>query len=267
MEYKNRNHVEEVGQKGAGFRTTTINGEKSLVTRQLDSYFLCCKEDDEGISKHHKGDGFWEAWITLWMSKNVKPDAVCIDGGVNYGYYSFFLTNHGCKVIGIEANPKMIPFIVKSAILNNCVDKFTLINKAISDNDNDIIKLGLLPSSLNSTVVKRDDLIGSFEVGTVTLDAVAKQFGKIDFVKLDIEGAEEMAWNGMQKLLEANPQCVVLMEFVKDHYAKDGKPFFKQMQGKFKIGYVDYDGNEQPTDYKFLESDTEDYRMLTIRKK
>lgn len=267
MEYENRQQVEVAGLLGAGHTLLKINGERACITRQLNSYFLCCKEEDAGIAEHHKNDGFWESWITLWMSKNVNPNSVCIDGGVNYGYYSFFLANHGCKVIGIEPNSKIIPFIVKSALLNNCADRFTLINRAISNRDNETIRLGILPSTLNSTVVKRDDLIDSFEVKTVTLNSVAKQFGKIDFVKLDIEGAEQMAWHGMQVLLEENTDCVVLMEFVKEHYPQSGKLFFAELSKKCNIAYVDFSGNEQSIGYDFIKKDSEDLRMLVIRRK
>lgn len=268
MKYNDRADVETIGKTGAYSTDTEIEGVPASITRQLSSFYLACKKEDKGISEHHRNDGFWEAWITLWISKNVKPSSLCIDGGSNYGYYTFFLANHGCNVIAIEANPEIIPFLKKSVELNGCSDRVTIENFAISDKDHETIKLGLLPSSLNTTVVERDDLIGSFEAKTITLDHISELFGDIDFVKLDIEGAEEMAWRGMQKLFYKSPNCVVLMEFVKEHYEQNGKLFFEEIASSCNIGYVDYNGDEQPiNDYSFIETDTEPFRMITIRKK
>jgi FkbM family methyltransferase len=267
MKYNDRADVEKIGQAGAFFTDTMIEGKPASITRQLAAYYLACKQSDTGISEHHRKDGFWESWITLWMSRNVKPSSICIDGGSNYGYYTFFLANHGCNVIALEANPEIIPFLKKSVELNGCSDRVTILHAAIADESNKTIKLGLLPSSLNSTIVQRADLIGSFEVNTKSLDDVAKEFGEIDFVKLDIEGAELLAWKGMQKLLNNNPHCVVLMEFVKEHYEQGGKLFFAEIAEKCDVAYVDYNGDEQPCGFDFLETDTEEYRMIVIRQK
>lgn len=267
MQYNSRADVENIGSAGAYFTDTEIEGKPASITRQLAAYWLACKQSDTGISEHHRKDGFWESWITLWMSRNVKPSSVCIDGGSNYGYYTFFLANHGCNVVALEANPEIIPFLKKSVELNGCSDRVTILHAAIADESNKTIKLGLLPSSLNSTIVERDDLIGSFEVKTKSLDDVAAEFGEIDFIKLDIEGAELLAWKGMQNLLENNPHCTVLMEFVKEHYEQKGKLFFAEIYKNCNVNYVDYNGDEQPCGFDFLETDTEDYRMIVIRKR
>ncbi len=271
MNYLNRAEVESMG--AAGVRTYEITeGETHMqVCRQLSSYWLATKFTDNGIAEHFKNDGFWEAWITLWISKNVPPASVCIDAGANYGYYTFMLAQHGCKVIAVEANPELIPYLVKSIELNGCKDRVSVLNRAIADQSNKDIVLSVLESSLNTTIQDEEGFFqnktGEITIESLALDDLLPTIGQpIDFVKMDIEGSEEIAFKGMQKLWKVNPNFVLLMEFVPRHYEQRGKLFFEKVTGQYSISYVDYDGNEQPLDdYSFFETDTEELRMLVIR--
>lgn len=261
MVFESRAHVETTGLRG---RKTFIE-DSFQISKQLDSYLIASKLNDKGISHHFKDDGFWEAWITLWMSKNIKPGSYCIDGGPNYGYYTFLLEKKNCEVLAIEANPEIIPFLEKSIELNNSGNKVKVINKAITNITGNVIELNILPSSLNSTIIYQHPdgpVEKTIKVETIALDSIERP---VDFIKLDIEGAEELAWNGMQKLLERNPQCVVLLEFVYPHYLENGKYFFQSLSKNHKLTYVDYNGDEQPFTESMLTEDKEPYRMVVIR--
>jgi FkbM family methyltransferase len=261
MVFKNRTHVETTGLQG---RETFVK-DSFQISKQLDSYWVASKLNDAGISHHFKDDGFWEAWITLWMSRNVKPGSYCIDGGPNYGYYTFFLEKQGCEVLAVEANPEIISFLNKSIELNKCGSRVTVINKAITDKTGDFINLNILPSSLNSTIIEQHPdgpTQKTFKVETISLDSIERP---VDFIKLDIEGAEELAWKGMENLLKRNPQCVVLLEFVYPHYLENGKYFFESLSKNHKLTYVDYNGDEQPFTQDMLTGDEEPYRMVVIR--
>jgi len=264
--FKNRQDVEAQGLAGVSKYQYDGGGVDMLVTRQLSAYDLCVKPGDPNVAKHHEDEGFWEAWITLWVTRNVRPGSFCIDGGSNYGYYTFLLAKMGCRVVAVEANLDLLPYLFASAKINECVDLVDVWNRAITDKDDETVKIGLLPSSINTTIVERDDLIGHKLVHTVTLDTIAKHYQRpVDFIKLDIEGAEEKAWHGMKNLLAANPTCVILMEFVPEHYALNGKLFFQEILKTHNIAYVDYNGDEKPISYDFIENDTEPFRMLVLR--
>lgn len=272
MNYYTREEVERFGKMGARSYDKYVEFGKSgaamAVSRQLSSYWICHKLYDKGLSYHFTNDGFWEAWITLWISRNVSPRSICIDAGANYGYYTFLLAQHGCaSVHAIEANPDLIPYLRESVKLNGCKDRVIIHNKAVADVSGRTLKLNLMEGSGDTTIRDSQDSIGNFEVITLALDDLAARLTKVDFVKMDIEGAEQLAWAGMQKLLFKNPNCVVLMEFAKEFFPDAGKAFFAQISKDFRVGYVDFDGIEQSLDYQFMESDTERMRMLIIRRK
>lgn len=265
MKYNNRNDVEAIGKAGVYHY---IDDDGDAVSRQLASYWICSKDVDKGISEHFKYDGFWEAWITLWISRNVKPGSVCIDVGANYGYYTFQLAQHGCMVVAIEANPDLIPRITKSIELNGCSDRVKLINAAATNNSKGTVTLNLKESSLNSTIKASSEEHGNVKVKAVALNKYASYKGGIDFVKMDIEGAEELAWGGMQELFDVNKNCIVMMEFVAPHYVDNGRLFFDELLAKCVVSYVDYDGGEKEIqNHDFFNTDSEDLRMLILRKR
>ena len=268
MQYSNRAQVEAIGLAGAESYEDFIGDAPVVISRQLSSYWIVTKQIDVGLAEHHKRDGFWEAWITLWFSKNVKPKSVCIDAGANYGYYTFFLAQHGCRVFAIEANPELIPMLKKSIELNGCDDRVEVFNLAVSDTDGREIVFNTYPCTGDSSLFERPDIAkdgGNFTTTSVTLDELST--GKIDFIKMDIEGSEPFAWKGMQKLLDRNPDCVVLMEFSPTVLSNGGRDFFEEILSSSNISYVDYDGEEKEVVSYPFEHEMDELKMLVLRRK
>lgn len=50
------------------------------------------------------------------------------------------------------------------------------------------------------------------DVSTVTLDSALKDWGRVDFIKIDVEGAEAHVFKGMQKTIQRHPNVIVCME-------------------------------------------------------
>jgi len=269
MKYNSRTEVETIGRTG----TYSYKEDDAIVARQMSSFWLYVNPTDKGFTPHAISDGYWEAWITLWMSRNVKPDSVCIDVGANCGFYTFFLAKHRCRVFSFDPDPKCIALLNRSNRINGCEDHVVIENLAVTDGKAAEITLWEFNGhSMNTTIDGNAETCdSSFIAKTISLDGYfskKKGVSKIDFVKIDAEGSEELIWHGMQKTLSANSDCLVLMEFVSSHYAKKGKPFLTNIMKTHRVTYVDYAGDEQPIESNsFFDTDTEDIRMLALRKK
>lgn len=269
MRYNSRAEVERIGR--AGVYSYKENGD--MVARQMSSYWIYVDPTDKGYTPHALNDGFWEAWVTLWMSRNVRPGSVCVDVGANFGFYTFFLAQHGCTVYGFDPSPLCIRLLNQSNKLNATSDSVFIENYAVTDGAEKEIKLWNVAGHMMNTTIKQNpnQLENFFTARTVTLDsyfAKKKDGKKIDFIKIDAEGSEELIWNGMQKLLKKNPACIVLMEFVPDHYKDMGKPFLAELMKNREVGFVDYTGTERKiVDPKFFDKDKEPFRMLVLRAK
>lgn len=262
MRYIDRADLQRLGEAGA--RNYSL-GNNDIAVRILGSSWLIVKDLNDHFAPHLKKDGYWEAWISLWISQNVKPGSVCIDGGANYGYYTFQLLLHGCKVFAIEANPHLIPYLETSLKLNGDFP-LTIIHAALTDGSTDKVTLIVTESYLHSTIIIDREAKDLVEVNTVRLLDFANK--KVDFIKLDIEGAEDQVLPDLVKLQKKNANLVCLMEWVYDAYPNKSRELFDYMIDNFKLSYVDYDGGEVPvTSYSFIEEETVDLRMYVLRKK
>jgi len=262
MKYKDREDIETIGKTGA-FNYSINN---NIATRMLSSYWLYVEDKEDDFVPHLKRDGYWESWISLWISQNVKPGSICIDGGANYGYYTFQLLLHGCEVYAIEANPNLIPYLETSLQLNGSILPVTIINKAITDGSTETVFLNITESSLQSTVGIERNSLSTAEVKTIRLlDFIDK---KIDFIKLDIEGNEGQTLADLIVLQNKYPDLVCLMEWVYDAYPNKSRELFDYIINNFQISYVEYDGSEVPvTEYSFIEKESVDLRMYALRPK
>ena len=109
-------------------------------------------------------------------------------------------------------------------------------------------------------------------VKAVTLDDYCKEHGikTVDLIKMDIEGYEELAYQGMRKTVKNSPDITLFVEFTKDGYERP-KEFYDQMLADFGHVYtIDDDGyivKPKDTSYEFIVGDADDWVMPIFSKK
>lgn len=161
--------------------------------------------------------GIWEPVITEYVKKMVKKGDIVLDIGAHIGYYTLIFSD--CvglegKVFAFEPNPDNFTLLKKNVEINK-YENVVLIQKAVS---NKAGRLKLYLSALNSGDNRIYDLGDgprkSIEIEAVRLDDYFKDYdGKIDFIKMDIQGAEGAAMEGMEILLEKNRNLKIITEF------------------------------------------------------
>jgi hypothetical protein len=88
-----------------------------------------------------------------------------------------------------------------------------LVPKAVS-NVNEKIQLNLSKDIGSHSIVYSPGGSNAIAVEAVSLDDYFKAYaGKVDFIKMDIEGAEGLALKGMPLLLSRNKNLKIIMEF------------------------------------------------------
>ena len=68
MIFNSRSDIEVAGKDGVDIKEHNGN----TYAKMLNMFYVAVDKDDHGFAPHAINDGFWEAWITLWMHKNVK---------------------------------------------------------------------------------------------------------------------------------------------------------------------------------------------------
>jgi FkbM family methyltransferase len=164
----------------------------------------------------------YEPGTTSLVEKYVKKGDMVLDIGANIGYYTLLfakLVGEEGRVFAFEPDVDNFILLRKNVELNGY--KNVLIEqKAVSDR-NERINLYLSQNNagvrrifkLNDDKCKyKTDRID--EVNAIRLDDYFKNYSnRIDFIKIDVEGAEWAVVRGMQKLLCLNKGVKVVTEF------------------------------------------------------
>jgi FkbM family methyltransferase len=159
----------------------------------------------------------WFEWQSLaWARRLIQPGMTVFDLGAHVGYYSrFFSRLVGAKgrVYAFEASPEN-QAVLRRNLGSPRYANVEVVPSAISDHEG-TMKLFVSPGHSNHSLIQgfthAEDVL---EISTVSVDRFAAQRGirAIDFVKMDIEGAESMALNGMRETIRKFPQLVLLVE-------------------------------------------------------
>jgi FkbM family methyltransferase len=193
----------------------------TVLCRILGRYKFLVDSRDIGLAPHLMLDGFWESWCTEFMLRRIRPGMVAWDVGANLGYFAVLmadLVGPQGSVLAVEPNPRMALLCERSLAMNGFWRTARVERLAVSDLGGLTLRFRAAASdpkngrfSSGGGALPVDGDVTEFAVRTARLDDLAT--GPVDFLKMDVEGAEEQAWAGMQGLLDRSPDITLLMEF------------------------------------------------------
>jgi FkbM family methyltransferase len=177
------------------------------------------------------------------LQEFVEPGQVVYDVGANIGFFTLLLARlvgPGGRVFAFEPMPENAVALRHNVALNGLAN-VTVVQKAVSS-ESGTAQLLLSPHSAFHSLdlegaSKRDVLgpkSGEISVETITLDEfVAEDPVRVpDLIKLDVEGAEVIALEGMRRVLES-AQPLLLCEL---HGTHDGyRDFVDSMRYEARI--------------------------------
>jgi FkbM family methyltransferase len=168
--------------------------------------------------------GLWEPSNTYTVRRLVKPGAICVDAGANVGWYTILLaslTGPSGTVHAFEPSPDAMLELEENVALNgrsgNVVLNRTGLGRTVEEARTLYSTGSSLYSSLyevprNEASVRISDLPLSHPVihtiAMTSLDQYAdeRRLSRIDFLKLDVEGAEFDVLRGAEKFFDRS-QC------------------------------------------------------------
>lgn len=157
--------------------------------------------------------GWNEIESVVWCRRLIRPGMRVLDVGAHIGYYtSLFSRLVGEKgaVYAFEPHPENFAVLTRNARRGN-VRRFNL---AVGDRSGHVT-LHLSPGSSNHSLMPGyTESRGTLQVECAVLDDLfaAGELPPVDFVKIDVEGGELAALNGMERLLAASPRAALLVE-------------------------------------------------------
>ena len=255
----------------AHYQTARLT-DGEVLCRVLGRYMLFADPEDVRIVPHLCLDGFWESWITVAVARLLEPGWHCVDVGANHGYYTVLMADaagEGGRVLAVEPNPQLCERLGRSLEVNGLRERTTVLQRAAADEDGALLTLAVPRRHASDATVRRAPAADedSFAVEAVTLDAATADWPRVDFVKIDAEGAESLVWHGMRGLLRRNPGVTVLMELFRSRH-EDAGAFLSEIRADgFRLRRVGYDAEiEDVTAEEILGGRADAEWMLFLRR-
>lgn len=212
----------------------------------------------------------YEPLQTRLVKQLVEPGDVTIDLGANIGYYALLLARQvgdEGKVYAFEPDPLNVELLHKN-IEANGYSTIVVEAKAVSD-EAGLVKLfkenwnDATPSLWESS-----HCTNSVEVDCVRLDDYfgdeSKGMPRIDFIKMDIEGAEGKALAGMGALLAANPEATIMTEYLPSVLENMGTKAIDFLNTLTGLGYTLYNIDEETATIEPLDPKTFQHRYQGV---
>ncbi|PJF41085.1 MAG: hypothetical protein CUN55_12040 [Phototrophicales bacterium] len=166
----------------------------------------------------------------------IQPNMIALDIGAHVGYYAQFLARlvgDNGKVLAFEPHPRTFQTLSANVQRYTPVTAYPL---AVSDRSGkaELYDYLLMSASgslhfdeslrnLQQSQISEYDIAPranhfetqTFEVDTVILDEFLPQHGitQVDFIKMDIEGAEISALRGLKQIIQNSPRLNMIMEY------------------------------------------------------
>lgn len=161
--------------------------------------------------------GVYEPEETAFVQALLRPGETVLDLGANIGYYTLIFARAvgpAGRVFAFEPAPDTFA-ILKDNVDYNEAHQVVLENKAVADTDG-TLNLYLAEGRPEDHRIfdDPDEARRAIPIGAVRLDTYAPLRDRaVDFVKMDIQGAEWQALCGMRELLARSPEVKILLEF------------------------------------------------------
>lgn len=148
--------------------------------------------------------GSWLTMVGYLKNYNLKEGDIVVDVGAYYGYFTIFAARKvgkTGKVIAFEPDPENFG-ILKSNVAAAGLDNVVLIERGLFNKNTEV---DLSSDFSRSSIVENKNISNSgIKIQCSLLDDELMNLGinKIDFLKMDIEGAEIEALEGAEESLK-----------------------------------------------------------------
>lgn len=173
--------------------------------------------------------GEFERVLTAIAVQLISEGDVCIDVGANFGWYTSVMALHsgsGGQTHAFEPTPQSFDELKRNHVAGGEPANVFLNNVALGDRP-DTVQIHLFDgfgTGHASLAAKTSARSAVFDCKMVTLDSYLKEneIARVDFVKVDIEGAELMFLKGAEKLFAQDVPPIFLMEMAAAQTANFG---------------------------------------------
>ena len=182
----------------------------------VSGHLMRLDPEDRLTTRYLVDNGCMEPFEMQLSESFIRPGDTVVDVGANIGYYTLHFarqvgpTGH---VFAFEPDPRNFKILQRN-VRQNGYRNVTMVQKAVSSEAGMVKLYRNLENRGDHRIYASDPNRESVDVECIRLDDFfADHEGPIRFMKFDVQGAEAAAFEGMQNLLERNPEISIFTEF------------------------------------------------------
>ena len=203
-----------------------INSENPIDIKYHNIRFRLYPHDNAIESKMIVSSKFREAKELEVISKYLRNGGTFLDIGANIGYYSLMAAKLGAtRIIGIEPNQVVLDRFKENIKFNGFEKKIKTFQLGIGEKiENRDLYLSEVDLG-SSSVLENKDSLNKITIKVLPLDVFLKResVGRVDVMKIDIEGFEDKALFPYFKTLDKKlyPRLILMEDSSKKHWDKN----------------------------------------------
>jgi FkbM family methyltransferase len=221
--------------------------------------------------------GGFEISEVEFMRQALKPGDTVIDIGANGGLFAVIAAKKvgsNGHVYACEPGLRELELLRHNIAINN-LDNVTIIESAIGDR-NKVAELAISDDGAMNSLSKTNHPSQKIEswqtVEMITLDALVEQFNlsKIDLIKIDVEGAENLVIDGAKQTLSSSMNPIIMFESSDVNASSFGysvKDFLNNLRrSELSIQYINKFGALKDVSIDNPEIGQEIYNFIAFKK-
>ena len=219
-----------------GTRATYIGDRRVLVRIVVGGANIAfiVEADDRLLTPWFMATGTYEEDLTRFLLGQLKPDSHCLDVGSNFGYFTCLMSRFCSrgKVIGVEADEKIYHLVRDNIAINGFEHVAQARMAAVNDTGETMTMYRRTGRSGNTSMAAASEALTNylgeppvtpFAVQGLRVDDLLPEFGgRLDFIKVDVEGGEPLVFRGARETIQRNPQIAILMEWASNQISHAG---------------------------------------------
>lgn len=192
---------------------------------QTDKFILGVPSDEWRLVSFLSAGGIMEPGTEKYFCSLLKSDMNVLDIGANIGIYTLHALNAGCNVYSYEPTPSVYKILKDNIGINGFepTGRAHVFNFAVSDSEGEI-EFNIFDASGHNSMFSNGSINNTdiVKVKTISLDKHLETLGRIDVVKIDVEGAEALVLQGMKRIITQNPDIKIILEFAPSNLIRAG---------------------------------------------
>ncbi|MFZ6678777.1 FkbM family methyltransferase [Undibacterium sp. Tian12W] len=216
-------------------RNLLVSQAQNIAERQIEGFRIYVDLDDHAVGVH-MANASYEPHVTSIFKQYVKPGMRVLDIGANIGYFSLLaasLVGDSGKVFAVEPNAENCKLLEASKKLNSYAQISVL--QFAAGRSCGLLSLNTSYSNGTTSTLSDDMTLlrASRTVAAMKLDDYRGLDGGVDFIKIDIEGAEYNALFGARNLLERCKPSII------SEFSPTAMPAISGVDGREYLKFLD----------------------------